>query len=267
MTAPGHIPPDRHTRARWPHLRRRFGSVPGWCGWLPVLALVASPVLAGCSVAKARPATAPTIRSSLPAEVTTTTVPPPITVPVTPLVPPASAEVTALRHLPVDDLARGRPGYARDLFPTWLDLDHDGCDARQETLIDESLTKTAVTARCRVVAGHWRSLYDNVEVSDPGQLDVDHVVPLAEAWRSGAFQWDAVRRAAYANDVTVPDHLIAVTAASNRAKSDSSPDLWRPPARGSWCRYATAWVEVKRRWSLTTTTAERDALGQMLGTC
>ena len=93
------------------------------------------------------------------------------------------------------------------------------------------------------------------------------MVPLGEAWKSGAYRWDAPRRAAYANDVNYPDHLIAVTASSNRSKGDSTPDEWRPPAHESWCRYATAWVEVKRHWALTVTTTERDALGQMLETC
>ena len=159
------------------------------------------------------------------------------------------------------------PAIDSDLFPTWLDLDGDGCDAREDTLIAESLVKATVAGGCHVVAGDWRSIYDNLEVTDPSKLDVDHMVPLAEAWRSGAYRWDAPRRAAYANDMSYADHLIAVTAASNRSKSDSTPDQWRPPDQASWCRYAKAWVEVKRHWALTVTTTERDSLGQMLDTC
>lgn len=176
-------------------------------------------------------------------------------------------DLALLRRLPVDDSARSRTGYIRDLFPTWLDLDGNGCDARQDTLIAESLVTATVIPGCDVVAGSWRSIYDGVEVSEPSTLDVDHLVPLGEAWKSGAYRWEAQRRAAYANDVSYPDHLIAVTAESNRAKSDSTPDEWRPPDRASWCRYATAWVEVKSDWILTVTTTERDALGQMLETC
>ena len=197
----------------------------------------------------------------------TSTAPTSSTSPATSTSVSSGGERAALGRLAIDDNARNRPGYLRELFPTWLDLDGDGCDAREDTLIAESLVKATVGAGCHVLAGDWLSIYDGIEITDPSKLDVDHLVPLGEAWRSGAYRWNAPRRAAYANDVSESDHLIAVTAASNRSKSDSTPDQWRPPAQASWCRYATAWVEVKRHWVLTVTTTERDALGQMLDTC
>jgi hypothetical protein len=174
----------------------------------------------------------------------------------------------ALAALVVDD-RRPPDGYSRDLFPTWLDLDGNGCDARVDVLVQESLTPAQVdrTGSCAVLAGDWHSRYDGVDVSDPAELDVDHLVPLGEAWRSGADTWTADRRAAYANDVTDEDQLVAVTASSNRSKGDRDPSEWRPPDRSSWCWYATHWVRVKVRWHLTADTAERDALGQMLETC
>ncbi len=86
-------------------------------------------------------------------------------------------------------------------------------------------------------------------------LDVDHVVPLAEAWRSGLYLWETDRRAAFADDLSYADRLIAVTASANRSKSDSPPNDWRAPRREIWCRYATAWVTVKVTWSLTATDA------------
>jgi len=160
------------------------------------------------------------------------------------------------------------PGYSRDLFPTWLDLDGNGCDAREDTLVAESLvTATVSDSGCEVLDGRWLSIYDGVEITESSDLDVDHLVPLAEAWRSGASGWDTTRRMAFANDLSFPNHLIAVTASTNRSKSDSPPNEWRPPRQESWCRYATAWVTIKLTWSLTATTAERDALGQMLDTC
>ena len=177
--------------------------------------------------------------------------------------------VALLAHLRIVDAAVSPQGYSRDLFPTWLDLDRNGCDARDDTLIAESLVPAQVSYSdgCDVVSGRWMSIYDGLEVTEPSDLDVDHLVPLADAWRSGAHAWDAVRRAAFANDLAFPDHLIAVTASTNRSKSDSPPNEWRPPQQETWCRYATAWVTVKVNWSLTITTPERDALGQMLDTC
>ncbi len=173
-----------------------------------------------------------------------------------------------LAELRIVDDAAPASGYSRELFPTWLDLDDNGCDAREDTLVAESLVTATVSASgCEVLGGRWLSIYDGVEVSEPSDLDVDHLVPLAEAWRSGASTWETARRAAFANDLSFPDHLIAVTATTNRSKSDSPPNEWRPPRQGSWCRYARAWVSVKVTWSLSATTAERNALGQMLDTC
>lgn len=200
---------------------------------------------------------------------------PPPTAPTTaPPPPPASVRRNGgggalIAQLRVIDGAASPSGYSRDLFPTWLDLDGNGCDARDDTLIAESLVPAQVNYSddCDVVSGRWLSIYDGLEVTEPSDLDVDHLVPLAEAWRSGAHAWEAVRRTAFANDLAFPDHLIAVTASTNRSKSDSPPNEWRPPQQGTWCRYANAWVTVKVNWSLTITTPERDALGQMLDTC
>jgi hypothetical protein len=195
----------------------------------------------------------------VPTETTTTTTaaPPPATTP--------QGGLSSLAGLRVND-APPPDGYVRDLFPTWLDLDLNGCDARDDTLTAESEIPVQRSG-CDVTGGRWTSIYDGAVVTDPGALDVDHMVPLAEAWRSGAFGWDGQRRAEFANSLDDPDHLIAVTAGSNRSKSDSPPNEWRPPQKGSWCRYATAWTTIKLTWSLTVTTPERDALGQMLETC
>lgn len=175
---------------------------------------------------------------------------------------PASVDLARLR---IED---GAPpgGYSRDMFPTWLDFDGNGCDARDDTLAAESLTPVTKEG-CEVTGGRWWSVYDGVTITDPSQLDVDHVVPLAEAWRSGAHSWSGERRARFANHLGYDDHLLAVTASSNRSKGDSPPNGWRPPIEASWCRYATAWVTIKVAWDLTATTRERDAVGQMLDTC
>lgn len=207
-----------------------------------------------------------TTSTSTSAPPTTTTTSPPSTTTIQPASPPAAY----LQGLLIDDAPATTAGYARDLFPMWLDLDGDGCDTRQEVLVDEAEgpVQRDPYGRCpTVVAGDWTSIYDGVRLTEPGELDVDHLVPLAEAWRSGAHAWDAERRARFANHLDEPDHLIAVTASSNRSKGDSPPNVWRPPAQESWCRYATAWVQVKVTWALTATSAERDALGQMLASC
>ncbi|MCX7264045.1 MAG: HNH endonuclease family protein [Burkholderiales bacterium] len=103
-------------------------------------------------------------------------------------------------------------------------------------------------------------MYDNVEVLDAGKLDVDHMVPLAEAWDSGAAAWTDLKRQQYANDMTDPRHLIAVTGSSNRSKSDQDPADWVPTNKSYTCEYIANWVSIKVRWGLTIDTKEKAAL-------
>jgi hypothetical protein len=154
--------------------------------------------------------------------------------------------------------------YQREDWAHWLDPDHNGCDAREDALAQASDVAATVGAACRVSAGHWISAYDGLETSDAGTFDVDHVVPLGNAYVSGGNTWPAERRAGYANDQA---DLWVVSASSNRSKGDRPPSQWRPPRAEVWCLYATRWTQIKLRWNLTATTPERDALGQMLATC
>lgn len=178
--------------------------------------------------------------------------------------PPATPAPTGLGQLVIDDQpAVGEP-YRRDQYPTWLDPDHNGCDAREDALIAASLDKPHVARGCSVTAGRWLSAYDGVEITDPSKVDVDHVVPLGEVHRSGGATWETARRAQIAND---PANLWPVSASANRSKGDSDPAQWRPPRHDIWCLYATRWITVKVTYGLTADHAERDALGAMLDTC
>lgn len=158
--------------------------------------------------------------------------------------------------------------YDRKLFPHWVTGDDRGCDTRSLVLQEESISLAQVDfPGCVVVAGDWVSPYDGVEVDDPAELDIDHVVPLAEAWRSGAHAWDDDDRRAFANDLDNPGALVAVTATTNRAKGDADPADWRPPDESIWCDYATDWITVKVQWELTVDEDEHAALVEMLATC
>lgn len=155
-------------------------------------------------------------------------------------------------------------GYSRDEFPHWRTV--DGCDARQTVLARDGEDIVTEDDSCKVVSGTWDSVYDGETFTDPGDLDIDHMVPLANAWRTGAAGWDEEQRADFANDLERPQ-LFAVSASSNRAKGDQDPSQWKPPLRAYWCQYAHDWVVVKHYWQLSVTEAERDALSDMLDTC
>ena len=163
----------------------------------------------------------------------------------------------------------GPPRYDRDEWGVWADADRDCQNARHETLIAESLT--AVTfkdgRRCQVAAGRWFGEYTGREFTDASDLDIDHMVPLANAHASGGWRWDKATKVAFGNDLSHPNHLIAVESSANRAKSSKGPEAWRPPRRDYWCQYARDWTDIKARWELTATAREADALADMLGEC
>ena len=123
------------------------------------------------------------------------------------------------------------------------------------------------TGSAAVESGRWWDPYTGAVLTDPGDLDVDHLVPLANAHRSGGWAWSEERKRLFANDLGYGAHLIAVTASANRAKGARGPEEWRPPDQSYWCEYATAWSRVKRAWDLTVTHVEAMALREMLKTC
>jgi len=170
-----------------------------------------------------------------------------------------------LDSIPVELEHRG--GYDRDLFPTWLDSDIPGCTVRDRVLLDESRTPVQRQAGCGTAGGSWLSAYDGLVVIDPAALEVDHVVALKEAWDSGAWAWPAERRIAYANDLTDPRTLLAVSGVSNQAKSDKDPSNW-VPRDAEICRFVADWVAIKARWSMTMDPSEWGRVKNLLeGRC
>ncbi|MFG3180319.1 HNH endonuclease family protein [[Kitasatospora] papulosa] len=178
--------------------------------------------------------------------------------------PPGSRQTLglfeAIDRLPVAE--EHRAGYKRSLYKHWnrgLDA-ADGCDTRREVILAEAVDAPQVAAGCKLTGGSWRSAYDDLVVNDAGRLDVDHFVPLAEVFDSEQTPWNAGRREAYANDQGSPDTLIAVSAASNRSKSDKDPAQWMPTDDSYHCTYAATWVATKLRWDLAMEEDERQAL-------
>lgn len=165
----------------------------------------------------------------------------------------------AVKRLPV--ATERRRGYDRDKFRHWIDANGD-CQDTREVLDAES--RVAVSG-CDIDTGRWRSYYDGQVWTDASDVDIDHLVPLAEAWDSGAKRWNAGTRKRFANDLGDGRSLVAVTDSVNQSKSDQDPAEWLP-ARNK-CTYVRQWAAVKIRWSLAVDRAEKRTLRRRASEC
>ena len=229
-----------------------------WKRWAGTLGLVAAlAVIAACGV-------------DLPGAAPTATLAPSPTPTSGPLLVAApTALPSGLPQLTVRAVPSDLPKYDRDDWRQWVDDDGDCQNARHETLVEESRIAVTFTDedRCSVATGEWLDPFTGDILTSARDLDVDHMVPLSNAHRSGAWAWDDARRRAFANDLSYANHLIAVTNSVNRAKSDQGPERWKPPDESYWCQYARDWANIKAAWGLSATQAEWDALLSMTATC
>ncbi|MFF8943396.1 HNH endonuclease family protein [Streptomyces sp. NPDC014864] len=174
----------------------------------------------------------------------------------------ASTARTYLASLTV--ATENRTGYSRDLFPLWITISGT-CNTR-ETVLKRDGTNVVTDSSCAATSGSWYSPYDGATWTAASDLDIDHLVPLAEAWDSGASKWTTSGRQAFANDLTRPQ-LLAVTDNVNQAKGDQDPATWVPSRSAYLCTYVRAWVQVKYYYNLSVDSAEKSALQGYLANC
>lgn len=156
--------------------------------------------------------------------------------------------------------------YDRSDWKHWTDADGDRIRTRDEVLASESLTTVGMDAG-KVRTGLWAGPYTGLVSGNARDFQIDHMVPLKEAHESGGHAWTPARKEAYANDLSNPQHLIAVKGGSNGSKGAKDPAEWMPPNRAYWCTYLADWVDVKRRWKLTMDQAEAEAIDRGLKVC
>lgn len=154
--------------------------------------------------------------------------------------------------------------YDRALFPHWITISGT-CNTR-ETVLKRDGSGVIVNSSCAPTSGSWYSPYDGATWTAAGDVDIDHMVPLAEAWRSGAWAWSTAQRQAFANDLNGPQ-LWAVTDNVNQQKSDQDPSTWQPSLPAFRCSYASAWIQVKWTYGLSLQSSEKTALQNMLASC
>ncbi|MGC7099181.1 HNH endonuclease family protein [Amycolatopsis lurida] len=203
------------------------------------------------AVASVLAATALTVTITTPAAATPPNIPSKAT---------AQAELSALTVAAEGSLT----GYSRDLFPHWSTVS-GSCNTR-ETVLKRDGKNVVQDSACAAVSGSWFSPYDGATWTNAADVDIDHIVPLAEAWRSGANSWTTSKRQQFANDLTRPQ-LIAVTDNVNQAKGDKDPSAWQPSVSSYRCTYAKMWIRSKHYWGLRAQSAEKTSLQSMLNTC
>jgi Protein of unknown function (DUF1524) len=124
------------------------------------------------------------------------------------------------------------------------------------------------THGCVVVAGVLHDLFTGRRFvfakADAAAVQIDHVLPLSDAWQKGAAQWSVTRRRAFAND---PLNLLAVDGPTNAQKGDGDAATWLPPRKSYRCRFVALQVVVKAKWELSVTRAEHDAMARVLARC
>lgn len=183
----------------------------------------------------------------------------------------ASEKLAELRVRPAGSM----DGYSRELFPHWSDAqaygwklpagtpDPGSCDVRDAALIRDSRDEV-VGSGCAVGSGRWFDPYTGSTYYQPSDIDVDHVVPLANAWRSGAASWTTAKRERFAN---IPRDVLSVEDNANASKGDKGPEAWKSPRAAYHCAYSKKWINIKHYWKLSVTRDEKSALKQMLSTC
>lgn len=181
--------------------------------------------------------------------------------------PPHASAGEAVDALPKLVVAPQSPtgGYRPGAFPMWSQIIGSPCDVREVALLRAGSGVTT-DRDCRVLSGQWESFGDGHLLTRPQDVVVEHLVPLENAWRSGASTWGPERRTLFANDLDSPE-LRVVAAEVAETKGDAGPDQWRPAEEKAWCQYAADWVAVKARYELTVTEAEKAALADMLKPC
>ncbi|WP_312183138.1 DUF1524 domain-containing protein [Arthrobacter sp.] len=166
-----------------------------------------------------------------------------------------------------------KTGYDRTEFgPAWADVDHNGCDTRNDILARDlvDLAFRDGTKNCVVTSGTFLDPYTGTTISfvrgntTSTAVQIDHVVALSDAWQKGAQQLTAEKRRELAND---PLNLLASDGPANGAKSDSDAATWLPSNKGFRCEYVARQTAVKAEYGLWMTQAEHDAIATVLAGC
>lgn len=167
------------------------------------------------------------------------------------------------------DVPENTSPYQRLLhFGRWInDPNDDNCyNTRGRVLVRDSQVPVSVppTNQCRVIAGRWKDPYTHTEITEAKGVQVDHMVPLKNAYVSGAFQWDRRTRCLFANYMGNAYHLLSVSSRQNMSKGDRSPAYYLPPTEDYRCEYIKTWLKIKLIWGLNMSELEGQGIARVL---
>jgi len=151
--------------------------------------------------------------------------------------------------------------YDRRRFGTWIDVDGDCLDTRNEILLLTSSTEVRLgNSGCRVKFGIWFDAYSGSTMTDAAKIDIDHVVSLNFAWRAGASRWSDAERSTFAND---PENLILTSYAINRSKGSLFPSEWLPPNKDFRCAFVQRFLMISERYKLNASKQIQDQTNEL----
>lgn len=152
-------------------------------------------------------------------------------------------------HNQKKDLPKSSTIYDRDSYKHWSDFDKDCQDTRDEVLILHNIGDLKLSEdSCDVISGLWFDPYSGKEFTNPSDLDIDHIVPLSEADKSGSHNWKEDKKEEFANDF---ENLLPVYSSLNRSKGGKDPNEWMPPNKDYSCKYINSWMYIKNKWQLS----------------
>lgn len=155
--------------------------------------------------------------------------------------------------------------YDRSQWKHWSDLDKNRCNTREDILLSSGKDiKLDALDKCKAISGIWISVYDGKKFTNPSELDIDHVIPLGYAAKHGGQDWTPAKKEIFANDIS---QLLAVSANSNRSKSDKGPGNYMPSKVDYWCSYAQKWIVTTSKYGIWIENTDKSKLTEALGTC
>ncbi|WP_430334214.1 HNH endonuclease family protein [Rhodococcus sp. ACT016] len=192
------------------------------------------------------------------------------------------AQVTVAPELPMT-------GYSREQFPHWdLNKPEHGfgadfaqygrCTTRDVMMLRDAVGSVRLDPKtCALTVGSgggWQDEYGFLDrktgelkpykwMTESSAVDAEHIVALAEAWRSGAAAMDEDTRRRIANDAV---NLVAADPSANRSKGDQDAANYLPPGKFR-CTYVDRYLQVKVKYGLSVDPAEQAALRTAVDTC